>query len=90
MVTTWTVEVDDRARRELRRLDRQVQQRLLAFLRKRLATPEDPRRLGRPLSGPHTGLWRYRVGPYRLVCRIDDGRVVVLVVRIAHRGEVYR
>jgi mRNA interferase RelE/StbE len=85
VTTTWTVEVDDRARRELRRLDRPVQACLLAFLRERIAIPDDPRRLGRPLTGPQIGLWRYRVGAYRLICRIEDARVVVLVVRVAHR-----
>jgi mRNA interferase RelE/StbE len=90
VATTWTVEVDDRARRELRRLDRPVQRRLLAFLSERIATPDDPRRLGRPLTGPRTGLWRYRLGAYRLICRIEDAGLVVLLVRVAHRGEAYR
>lgn len=59
-------------------------------MRERIATPDDPRRLGRPLTGPRTGLWRYRVGAYRLICRIEDARPVVLLVRVAHRGEAYR
>ena len=87
---TWTVEIDDRARRELRRLDRQVQSRILAFLRDRIAGPESPRRLGRALTGPRTGLWRYRVGNYRLVCRIEDQQIIVLVLAVAHRKDAYR
>jgi mRNA interferase RelE/StbE len=56
----------------------------------RLATEADPRRLGHSLSGPLIGLWRYRVGDYRLICRIEDGRCLVLVLTIGHRREVYR
>ncbi len=74
----------------MRRLDRQVQSRILAFLRSRIAGRENPRRLGRTLTGSRTGLWRYRVGDYRLVCRIEDQIVTVLVLAIAHRREVYR
>ena len=60
----WKVEVDERARRELRKLDRSAQQRILGYLRDRVATAEDPRRVGRPLTGKFTGLWRYRVGEW--------------------------
>jgi len=86
----WTVEIDDRAAKELRKLDPGVQGRILRFLRERVATAGDPRRLGRPLTAAKTGLWRYRVGAYRLVCRIEDERVVVLLLTIGHRREVYR
>ena len=82
---TWAVEIDDRAAREIRRLDRQVQRRVLSFLRDRIATEENPRRMGHPLTGPKTGLWRYRVGDYRLICRIENDRVVVLLLTVAHR-----
>lgn len=58
----WRIEIDDRARRELRRLDRSVQNRLLTLLGDRITTPENPRCLGRPLTGSRTGRWRYRVG----------------------------
>jgi mRNA interferase RelE/StbE len=87
---TWTVEIDDRAAREIRKLDGEAQRRILGFLRQRIATQEDPRRLGHALTGARTGLWRYRVGPYRLISRIEDSRVVVLVLRVGHRREIYR
>ena len=86
---TWAVEIDDRARRELRKLDPPVQQDVLHYLRERIATDEDPRRFGKALVGTLAGLWRYRVGDCRVVCRIEDGRLVVLVVRVAHRSTVY-
>ena len=58
----WTVELDSRAAKELRKLDRHLQIRIVRFLRERIATSEDPRQLGRALRGQSVGLWRYRVG----------------------------
>ena len=87
---TWKVEWDDRARRELRSLDENVQARILRYFRERIATGENPRRFGRSLTGDKSGLWRYRVGDYRLICDINDGDDAVLVLRVAHRRGVYR
>ena len=86
---TWTVEWDDRARRELRRLDRAVQRQILRYFRERIATDDDPRRFGRGLRHELQGLWRYRIGDYRTVCRIEDDHLVVLVLVVGHRRQVY-
>jgi mRNA interferase RelE/StbE len=88
-IVTWTVEFDDRARRDLRKLDAITQQTILRYLRERVATGEDPRRFGKPLRRNLAGLWRYRVEDYRLICRIEEERVVVLVLQIGHRREIY-
>jgi len=90
LTAVWRVAFDRRAARELRKLGSAERQRILAFLRERIATSEDPRRLGRALSGELEGLWRYRVGDYRLVVAIEDGTVTVLVLRIGHRRAIYR
>ena len=87
---TWKVEVAPRAARALARLDKPEQARIRRFLSERLATDEDPRRVGHSLRGTLAGLWRYRIGNYRLICRIEDGRLVVLVLEIGRRREVYR
>lgn len=87
--TAWTVEFDDRARHELRKLDATIQQTILRYLRERIAVAEDPRRFGKPLRRNLAGLWRYRVEDYRLICRLEDERVVVLVLRVGHRRDVY-
>ena len=87
---TWQVEFDDRALKELRKLDRPIQHQILRFLRRRIAIEDNPRRLCSPLTGDLHGLWRYRVGPYRLICRIEDNRLIVLVLGVGHRREVYR
>jgi mRNA interferase RelE/StbE len=87
---TWKIEFDDRARRELRNLDSSSQQQILRYLRERIATDENPRRLGGPLRGELAGLWKYRVGSFRVICDIQDAAITVLVVRIGHRREVCR
>ncbi len=87
---TWTVEWDDRARRELRALDHSVQQRILRYTGGRLKTADDPRRFGKALGGSLAGLWRYRVGAYRLICTLEDERLIVLILGVGHRSTVYR
>jgi mRNA interferase RelE/StbE len=87
---TWSVEFDDAAVKELRRLDRQAQQDILRYLRERIATDDDPRRFGKPLSRDLAGLWRYRVRDYRMICCIEEDKLVVLVLRLVHRKAVYR
>ncbi|MFC9085433.1 type II toxin-antitoxin system RelE family toxin [Nocardiopsis dassonvillei] len=88
---TWKIELHDGAHRELRRLYFQVVRRILRFLKDRVEGADDPRCLGEALKGSRLGdLWRYRVGDYRVVADIRDGLLVVLVVHIAHRSQVYR
>lgn len=87
----WTVELSELARKHLRQLDPPEARRILRFLEERIATAADPRLLGQALKGSELGqLWRYRIGDYRVIADIDDGRVTVLVVRIGHRGDIYR
>ncbi len=85
----WRVEFDSDAARDLRKLGAQAQRLILRYLRQRIATAEDPRRFGQALTGDLKGLWRYRVGNYRIVASIEDDRFVVLVVTLGHRREVY-
>ena len=86
----WRIEFEESAKKELARMDRQAARRIVQFLRERIAPAEDPRYSGKPLKGSLAGLWRYRIGDYRVVARIEDGRLLVLVVKISHRREVYR
>lgn len=86
----WLVEFDPRAEKELAALDTQAQREVIRYLRERIATENDPRRFGKALRGGLQGLWRYRVGDYRLVCQLRDHAFVVLVIRVGHRREVYQ
>ena len=85
----WEVRVSERAARALRKLDGQAARRVTAELRE-VAALDDPRSRDKALTGNLAGLWRYRVGDYRVVCSIEDEMLVVLVVDVAHRREVYR
>lgn len=86
----WRIEFESVAAKELRKLDRQASDRILKFLRNRVAPLEDPRSIGQALKGSKLGsFWRYRVGDYRLIAHIDDGAVCILVVRVGNRREIY-
>ena len=86
----WQIELTGEARKELKKLGQVEARRIRLFLRQRIETAEDPRQLGKPLKGKTSELWRYRVGNYRLVCKILDDILIVLIIRIGHRKEVYR
>lgn len=86
----WTLEFLPAALKELRKLDSQVAARIVTTLEERIAALDNPRLLGSALAGELAGLWRWRIGDYRVVARIEDERVTILVIRIAHRREVYR
>jgi mRNA interferase RelE/StbE len=85
----WAYSLDERALHELQKLDRQAQKGIVAYLDERIATKEDPRRFGKPLRAQLAGLWRYRVGDYRILCQIREGALLVLVVSVGHRKNVY-
>ena len=73
------------------KLDALQAKRILKFLHQRAAKLDDPRSIGEALYGPLLGeFWKYRVGDYRLICEIEDDRLIVLVLRVGHRKEIYR
>lgn len=87
----WKIEIDRTAGRELKKLDRQTAVRILKFLNERVALSEDPRSIGEALKGSALGeYWKYRVGDYRIIVKIEDGVMTILVVRIGNRREVYK
>jgi len=85
----WRIEFEDAARKELKNIDRKAQERILKFLRERISPADNPRICGKALKGALGAYWRYRVGDYRLVCRIEDEKVLVLILRVGHRKNVY-
>ncbi|MCF6194812.1 MAG: type II toxin-antitoxin system RelE/ParE family toxin [Kangiellaceae bacterium] len=87
---TWLVEFDNAAAKELRKLDKHIQSEILKYLRDRIATHEDPRRFGKPLSRNLAGLWRYYIRDYHHICKIEDEKLIVLVLRATHRKDVYK
>lgn len=87
----WQIELSEVARKQFVKLDPSIGKRLVKFLRERIATLDDPRSVGKPLLGALLGgYWRYRLGDYRLVCDIQDGKVCILVLEVGNRKEIYR
>ena len=87
----WRVEFDPDAIIDLKKLDKQIQIRILDFLRERLARLDNPRELGEALAGSKLGnYWKYRVGDWRIICDLQDQQIVVRVLRVGNRREVYR
>jgi mRNA interferase RelE/StbE len=85
----WTIDYTDTARTQLRKLDKQTAKRILDFLDERVAGRADPRSTGKALTGPLGGLWRYRIGDFRVICDIQDGSLHILVVQLGNRRDVY-
>ena len=87
----YEIEFDPAALDDLKKLDRPVQQRLVGFLRQRVGGLDNPRDIGEALAGAKLGnYWKYRVGDWRIICDIQDRRIVVRILRVGNRREVYR
>ncbi len=87
----WTIEYRQPVRKTIDKLDPVIRRRMKQFLEEWLAKHDNPRSLGDPLHGSKLGAyWRYKVGDYRIICDIQDGKLIVLVVEIGHRSSVYR
>jgi mRNA interferase RelE/StbE len=86
----WTIDYANTARGQLKKLDRQIARRIVDFMDQRIANSENPRNSGKALTGEFGGLWRYRVGDYRIICDIQDQTLRVLVLQLGNRREVYR
>ena len=87
---TWAIVYDPRVADDLAKLDRVGQRAVLSYMETRIAPSADPRQFGKALGHSKRGLWRYRVGDYRILCQILDNKLIVLVVAVGHRGKVYR
>jgi len=86
----WALEFTPDAKKQLERLDRYTQRLIASWIQKHLLGGVDPRATGKPLAANFAGYWRYRIGDYRMVCKIVDQRILVIVMRIGHRSDVYR
>ncbi|WP_425271885.1 type II toxin-antitoxin system RelE family toxin [Rodentibacter myodis] len=87
----WTILLAETAKKQLSKLAKknpQQAQRILAYL-KEVATLTDPRDRGKGLVGNQSGLWRYRIGDYRVICHIDNGKLLITALELGHRREIY-
>jgi mRNA interferase RelE/StbE len=88
VTSRWSVETTDQFDRDYKKLDRAVQRRVMAYLEE-VGTLDDPRQRGKALTANHAGVWRYRVGDYRVLAQIIDRTLTVLALRVGHRRDVY-
>jgi len=86
----WKVEFSASAQKQFAKLDRPTAARIIDWLESRLEGAANPRHFGEPLRGELGGLWRYRIGDFRVICEIQDQRLVVYALSIGHRREIYR
>jgi mRNA interferase RelE/StbE len=86
----WSLQFLPEALKELKKLDRSVAARIIETLERRIAVLEDPRTRGKPLKAGHEGYWRWRIGEYRVIGLVEDGRLAIIIIRVAHRSRAYR
>ena len=87
---SYHVQLTDTAKKQLKKMDRQTASMLLGWMRRNQEGCENPRQHGKGLSANRSGQWRYRVGNYRLIAEIEDDQIVILILSIGHRSDVYK
>jgi mRNA interferase RelE/StbE len=85
----WTIEWQLSALKAFKKLDKTVQRRIMTFVDETLVNIENPHSTGKAMVGSYKGLWRYRVGDYRLICQIQESKFTILVVSVGHRRNIY-
>lgn len=85
----WKIKVEPFADKNLEKLDHSTRKKIKEYLKQKVLATGNPRSKGKALSGNMRGLWRYRVGKYRIICRIRDSVLTVIVIEIGKRDEVY-
>ena len=85
----WTIDWETRAFKDFQKLDKIIQKKILKYLKERVLLQKDPRAFGKGLAYDKVGLWRYRVENYRIVCQIEDDKLIILIILVSHRKDVY-
>ena len=85
----YCVEYTKTSVKQLKKMDRKIAAFIISYIDEKLVNCEDPRINGKALKGNYNDIWRYRVGDYRILAKIDDHRVIITVVEIGHRKEIY-
>lgn len=86
----YRVEFTEKAKKSLKKLDKHTAKLITAWLRKNLEGCENPRQYGKALVANRSGQWRYRIGDYRLIADIQDDKVLILILEVGHRREIYK
>jgi mRNA interferase RelE/StbE len=86
----YKIEFSEKAKKSIKKLDRQVQKKILDYIDEKICKNPYHKRLGIKLSYEKAGLWRYRVGDYRIICEINDKKITILVLDVGHRRDIYK
>jgi mRNA interferase RelE/StbE len=86
----FALETTARFDRQFKKRSPAVQSSIISYLKKNVDGTTDPRSCGKGLSGKLSGMWRYRVGDYRIICVIEDDRLIVLALEVGHRRMIYK
>lgn len=87
---SWKVRWEKRAIKDMERFGHADRERIARFIRDRVSARDDPREIGEALSGPFSDYWKYRVGAFRVIASIDDAAVMIMIVRVGNRRDIYR
>ena len=90
MSSVYRFEYDKKVLKQLKKMDKSVQKLIISYIEKNLLYCDDPRSLGKALVGDKRGYWRYRIGPYRLICLIEDKKLLILALELGHRRDIYK
>ena len=86
----YSVEYTLQAVKQLKKPDVYTRKLILSWIEKNLVDCEDPRIHGKSLTANRSGQWRYRIGDYRVIARIQDDKVLILILEVGHRREIYK
>ena len=85
----WKIEFDSDVEKDLRKLGAVACKRIFKYLRENIASSHVQKSHGKPLSGNLSGLWRYRVGDYRIISKIEEDVFTILIIKVGHRKDIY-
>ena len=86
----YKVKISEKAIKSLKNLDKEIARMIIAWIEKNLEGTSDPRKRGKGLSHDKKGIWRYRVGNYRILANIRDNELIILVIEFGHRKDIYK
>jgi len=86
----WKLEFSEKADKQLEKIDNSVRKIIVSWLLKNINDCDNPRKFGKALKGNFTGQWRYTIGDYRVLCYINDKKLVVLAITVGHRSKIYK
>jgi len=89
MTERWILDLSDTAIKQMNKIDKKTRARIMLFLEERVIVSKRPKSLAKPLKGHLSPFWRFRVGDYRIIADILDDRLIIQVVEVGHRREIY-